>query len=366
MIFAGLLRSKGGGPEFTPLLRTSAARGTSSTSSEATQQSFIGVAPADPSRPPLRHGSFLHPRRPGPGEALGARQTEGPKKEEKTGAGEEARSPRHRDRRPRPDLRAVLRAAAAEDREPGARQRDVRAQLRRRPGRRRGVHPAAEAASRSTGRLQRLEKQTETYRQEPRGRDQGGRGGGRGTAEPRPEAVRQGSRGRPRRTDLDERTKEIKLAEPPGSRQPPARSREGEHRGPEAEEDPGEQGRDGADDPPDPEQRPDRRRSCSRPCLPCSWACSSSASASAARTWGPTRTGWPDRRLRSEGMDLWWDSVEMPSGWGRLQSAQFLAGMALGPTEVDPTRSMLLHFHRKTNMRPDFIHPSGTSRQFQG
>ncbi len=48
MIFAGLLRSKGGGgPEFTPLLRTS-PRGGIVSFSDATQQSFLGITLADP------------------------------------------------------------------------------------------------------------------------------------------------------------------------------------------------------------------------------------------------------------------------------------------------------------------------------
>ncbi len=47
MIFAGHLRSKGGGPEFTPLLRTSRQGGVIDFK-DATQQSFFGVAPADP------------------------------------------------------------------------------------------------------------------------------------------------------------------------------------------------------------------------------------------------------------------------------------------------------------------------------
>ncbi|MGE5757106.1 MAG: Gldg family protein [Planctomycetaceae bacterium] len=48
MIFAGLLRSKGGGgPEFTPLLRTS-PRGGVISFSDLTQQSFLGITLADP------------------------------------------------------------------------------------------------------------------------------------------------------------------------------------------------------------------------------------------------------------------------------------------------------------------------------
>jgi ABC-2 type transport system permease protein len=47
MIFAGHLRSKGGGPEFTPLLRTSRQGGVVDFK-DATQQSFFGVTLADP------------------------------------------------------------------------------------------------------------------------------------------------------------------------------------------------------------------------------------------------------------------------------------------------------------------------------
>jgi ABC-2 type transport system permease protein len=46
-IFAGQLRSKGGGPEFTPLLRTSRQGGVVDFK-DATQQNFLGVTLADP------------------------------------------------------------------------------------------------------------------------------------------------------------------------------------------------------------------------------------------------------------------------------------------------------------------------------
>ena len=58
------------------------------------------------------------------------------------------------------------------------------------------------------------------------------------------------------RTDFDERTKEIMLQQPPGRRPAPARRREANDRGPEAEPDSRGQGRLRAEDPGHPERRP--------------------------------------------------------------------------------------------------------------
>ena len=240
MLFPGLLRPKGGaGPEFTPLLRTSDAGGPDllvarppsraswgspgSTPAGGTSPSDVGYTLA------ARVKGAPRRRRPKPA-ADPAKKDEAKKAEAKP-----ADDQRDRHRRPRHDLRAVLRAAAAEDREPRLRQRDVRAQLRRRPGRRRVVRRPPQEAARATARSTAIEDADQGVHRRASGRDQGGRGRRQGASSTTPRSaldkqvdqVRAGK-------DLDERTKEIMLGQPPGGRQPPARRREGEDRGREA------------------------------------------------------------------------------------------------------------------------------------
>ena len=132
MMFPGVLRSRGIGPEFIPLLRVGGVGGTIPFS-ETVQQSFMGVGGINPNR---RHvpsnldftlAAYIH------GKPAAAREL--------------GDATKKADSKPVPDLKAiaiadldlisehVFRDPPSQDREPGFRQRDLCAELRRRSGR---------------------------------------------------------------------------------------------------------------------------------------------------------------------------------------------------------------------------------------
>ena len=146
LMFPGLLRSKGSKPEFTPLLRRRGRSAGRCRSARSSSRASWGSAGINPNRRHIRHQHGIHPGRPDPGQAAGDPDPE--------------RRRRRRTAKPAPaDVKAiviadldlisehVLRDPPPEDREPRLRQRDLRAQLRRRPGRRRRLRRAPEASA---------------------------------------------------------------------------------------------------------------------------------------------------------------------------------------------------------------------------
>ena len=299
MIFPGLLRPKRAAGPSSPRCSGPATTGGTVAWSEVVQQSFMGISGINPQPPPLPHRHGLHPGRPDPGQAAA------PSRE----AGRRTPTRRTSPRRPRSRRRSTSIAIAdldliseqffelrrQQDREPGLRQRHVRAQLRRRPGRRRVVRRPAEAAAQAPDARPARGPDQGVHRGAPDG-DQGGRGRGQGRSSTQAQkALRQaGRRGPepqgPRRADQGDPARQ-----PPGGRQPPARRREGRtsrtRSGARSSESKAETR---AEDPRDPERRPAHGRRAPAAARRCSSACSSSASGSAARTTGPTRTGWPE------------------------------------------------------------------------
>ena len=194
-LFPGLLRPEAGarGPSSSRCSQTGPTGGTIAWS-DVVQQGFMGISGINPRR---RHIPTGRATRWPPGSRGSCRLTR-PKTAKKDDVtkdadeeeGRKARctageDQRDRDRRPGHDRRAVLRAAAQEDREPGLRQRPVRAQLRGRAGRRRVVRRAAEeAADAPAARSARSPDQD--VRQGSGRQDQGGRGRGHGRARRRP------------------------------------------------------------------------------------------------------------------------------------------------------------------------------------
>ena len=237
-------------PSSRPLLRTNAEGGTLPCD-EATRAGCSAGMTAQPE--PAATSRRARPTRSPPtskGDAAGRRRLEPDKEKAKKPSAEAAEDPRDRDRRPRPDLRGVLRAPAAEGREPRARQRDVRAQLRRRAGRRRRVRRPPQAPAQAPDARPASRAQTKQFVDQFQARDEGRRGRGQRPARrsPRRTSTRRSTAVAPARTSTSgpRRSCSRNLR---GGRQPPPRSPEGEHRGQEAADDPRKQGRERAEHP---------------------------------------------------------------------------------------------------------------------
>ncbi len=181
--FPGPAPAKGASPEFTPLLRTNDTGGTSAGARRPSRASWASRG-INPNRRHFASGTAytLAARIQGPPATEAPTDEKDETKDAQDKKGDpESRHQRDRHRRPRPDLRAVLRAPAAEDREPRARQRHVRAQLRRRARGRRVVRrpPQAPAqapdprhASRSRPRSTSKKRQSETKAAEDAAKEQ--------------------------------------------------------------------------------------------------------------------------------------------------------------------------------------------------
>ncbi len=130
--YAGHLRARSGGGSFTPLLRTGDEGGIENWNDVVIRSPFGGLMPqpaAEAAVDPARR----HARGADPGQAVGRPEARRPG-EEGRGPGRGQGPQRRRRRRPRHDLRDLLPAPRPEGRGARLRQRDVRAELRRRPG----------------------------------------------------------------------------------------------------------------------------------------------------------------------------------------------------------------------------------------
>ena len=299
----------GSGPEFTPLLRTSDTGGTLAWS-EVTQQSFMGIVGHQPQPPALPHRRELHPgrpdHRPGPGRPSPPRTT--PRRRTPRRTKKEARS------RPTINVIAIADLDMISEQFFELRRRKIEnldfdnvtfvlncvdvlagdesfVRLRKK----RPKHRTLDALEAQTKQVHRGAAEARPRR--PRTRPRSELDDAQKAFDKQVDQVKS-------RTDLDERTKEIMLAnlqEVANRRLDVKKTNIEDEKRKKIHESKAETR---AEDPRDPEPRPVHGRRAAAPAPAHPRPASSSSAGSAARTRGPTRTGWPDDRDRVDGAAL--------------------------------------------------------------
>ena len=219
MLFPGCFGHRGGAGPSSPRCCGPTTRAARSPGPRSSQQGFMGDSRRSIAAPASARRRQLHPGRPDQGEARGrdaqARSDPPRRTSPKTPRRSRPTHQRDRHRRPRHDLRAVLRAPQTpEDREPRLRQRHVRAQLRRRPGRRRLVRRPRGRSGPKHRTLEAVEAQTKKLHHQEPGQTKAAEDAAKEELDRGPEGFDKQGRGqvKSRQADLDERTKEIMLA----------------------------------------------------------------------------------------------------------------------------------------------------------